>query len=601
MKKLTEILIISGALIFLGVSIFLGSEKTGLIVGAPTLSYQKSLLPITTNLYDVGSSTQSKIWNRLFVNYASTTAITATTASSTNLILSGLLNCNTIDTSANGTLSCGTDDAGTGAPFAWTPTADGNSTSTRLIFGNGFISQASSTFSNTGTTTFSGDIDVRQLQVTGSNIYGDTSVSHITLSSTEGSSIDYHNGGGENKVAVTGGIIQNITNGSEVSRFNSTGLGIFDTSPTYALDVTGDGHFTSFADAAYFVATSTTASTFPKVSITEATTTSLSITGLFNIGGDYLNELCGTGLTCTGNTLALNATGDWTGTIDGNNFAGGAIGAGELIYGGSAGSFSELALGTNGYVLALSGGIPAWVASTTFSGGLTYSGGNVTADLGTSVTLTSEVDGILPIANGGTNASSFTTSGNSLYYTGSALATAPLTSKTTTPYASSTALSVSSYFSIDASGNLLIPSTAPNEAQEIGITSNQFQFVGANGLVQAVTGTTSPAFNLASTTLDALGFNTSIGTTTLILKNDPEAITLLGFYCTATTTGSSVTALVRFGDGTNWTEDGTCPTTGQFTRTTVNNTFTRFENFIVQASSTGAKASRMTITTVLNK
>ena len=119
--------------------------------------------------------------------------------------------------------------------------------------------------------------------------------------------------------------------------------------------------------------------------------------------------------------------------------------------------------------------------------------------------------------------------------------------------------------------------------------------------MQAVTGTTSPAFNLASTTLDALGFNTSIGTTTLILKNDPEAITLLGFYCTATTTGSSVTALVRFGDGTNWTEDGTCPTTGQFTRTTVNNTFTRFENFIVQASSTGAKASRMTITTVLNK
>src|SRR3990167_7399882 len=104
MNKLTEILIISGALIFLGVSIFLGSEKTVLIVGAPTLSYQKSLLPITTNLYDVGSSTQSKIWNRLFVNYASTTAISTTNASTTNLVISGLLNCNTIDTGANGTL-----------------------------------------------------------------------------------------------------------------------------------------------------------------------------------------------------------------------------------------------------------------------------------------------------------------------------------------------------------------------------------------------------------------------------------------------------------------------------------------------------------------
>src|SRR3990167_8455616 len=31
--------------------------------------------------------------------------------------------------------------------FDWTPTADGNSTSTRLIFGNGFISQASSSVS----------------------------------------------------------------------------------------------------------------------------------------------------------------------------------------------------------------------------------------------------------------------------------------------------------------------------------------------------------------------------------------------------------------------------------------------------------------------
>ena len=478
MKKITEILIISGALIFLGVSMFFSiNKKQELYLGAPTLSYQKSLLPITTNLYDIGSSTPSKIWNRLFVNYASTTAISTTNASTTNLVISGLLNCNTIDTGANGTLLCGTDDVGTGAPFAWTPTTDCNSTSTRLIFGNGFISQASSTFSNTGTTTFSGDIAVKQLQVTGSKIYGDTDVSHLNLNSVSGTHLGYHNGGGENTFVLTGGVAQFTLNGLEISRFTSTGLGIFDTSPTYALDVTGDGHFTSYVDASYFTATSTTVNTFPKVSMTDATTTSLSVTGLFNIGGDYLNELCGTGLTCTGNalttslgtsidisaetnlattfpiiitndtlsfgglststaavignipyfsgvntfdnvattsatigtglsysgtfgsvvggsagTLTLDATGNWTGTIDSNNFAGGAIGAGELIYGGSAGSFSELAVSTNGYVLSLSGGIPAWVASTTFSGGLTYSGGNVTADLGTSIDISSETN-----------------------------------------------------------------------------------------------------------------------------------------------------------------------------------------------------------------
>src|SRR3990167_6538280 len=67
--------------------------------------------------------------------------------------------------------------------------------------------------------------------------------------------------------------------------------------------------------------------------------------------------------TAIGDTY-LTKTGDWTGTIDSNNFAGGAIGAGELIYGGSAGSFSELALGTNGYVLGISNAVPAWIATT---------------------------------------------------------------------------------------------------------------------------------------------------------------------------------------------------------------------------------------------
>lgn len=45
----------------------------------------------------------------------------------------------------------------------------------------------------------------------------------------------------------------------------------------------------------------------------------------------------------------------------------------------------------------------------------------------------------IAIANGGTNATSMTTSGNGVYYTGSALATAPTNSKITIPYSSSTA------------------------------------------------------------------------------------------------------------------------------------------------------------------
>jgi hypothetical protein len=70
----------------------------------------------------------------------------------------------------------------------------------------------------------------------------------------------------------------------------------------------------------------------------------------------------------------------------------------------------------------------AGLTLTGFSGAVSASGGVLSA-------------GTLGIANGGTNATSFTTSGNALYYTGSALATAPLTSAITTPYASSTGVS----------------------------------------------------------------------------------------------------------------------------------------------------------------
>ena len=81
----------------------------------------------------IGTSTDlsfATTTSRLTVPYASTTAFTA----------SG--NITTQDLTINGIC------AGCDPTFDWTPTADGNSTSTRLIFGNGFISQASSTVSS---------------------------------------------------------------------------------------------------------------------------------------------------------------------------------------------------------------------------------------------------------------------------------------------------------------------------------------------------------------------------------------------------------------------------------------------------------------------
>lgn len=65
----------------------------------------------------------------------------------------------------------------------------------------------------------------------------------------------------------------------------------------------------------------------------------------------------------------------------------------------------------------------------------------------------------LPIANGGTNATSFTTTGNGVYYDGTRLLTAPTASAVTYPYASSTAISSSYASSTNAFyGTLNLPS-----------------------------------------------------------------------------------------------------------------------------------------------
>lgn len=124
--------------------------------------------------------------------------------------------------------------------------------------------------------------------------------------------------------------------------------------------------------------------------------------------------------------------------------------------------------------------------------------------------------------------------------------------------------------------------------------------IGTGSDTAVITGTTTIAINIASTTLGAYGGTFSSGTTTFLVKNNPEAMTLNGFYCTASTTG---TVMVNFShDNGNKTEFANC-TTGAYTPVKTNNTWTSFEAFNVQASSTQTVSppNRVTITAVLKK
>lgn len=154
--------------------------------------------------------------------------------------------------------------------------------------------------------------------------------------------------------------------------------------------------------------------------------------------------------------------------------------------------------------------------------------------------------------------------------------------------------------------SLEIPNSASptvDAAGECAIDTTSGQLKCFDGIrAHIYTGTTSPAMNFASTTMDANGKGFGTATSSFLIKNSPEAFTIAGFYCKATSTAATTqVALVRFGDGTNWTTEQACTTTGAFTPTSSNNTFVVAEDFIIQASSTGGAIDRITITTTITK
>ena len=167
--------------------------------------------------------------------------------------------------------------------------------------------------------------------------------------------------------------------------------------------------------------------------LTSVTNTAIAINGnqitSGTVGSDYLNGSY-TGITGVGTLTNLSVTNTISGSINGNaatattagsattattatNIAGGA--SGSIPYQTASGATSLLAKGTDGQILALSSGLPAWIDNqtgtvTSVSGTGTVSGitlsGTVTSS--GSLTLGGSLDLSSPPAIGGTTANAIT-------------------------------------------------------------------------------------------------------------------------------------------------------------------------------------------------
>jgi hypothetical protein len=94
---------------------------------------------------------------------------------------------------------------------------------------------------------------------------------------------------------------------------------------------------------------------------------------------------------------------------------------GDLLYASGTAALSKLGVGTDGYLLTVSGGVPTWQAApatgvTSFSAGTT----GLTPSTGTTGAVT--LSGTLAVANGGTNGTATPTAGTVAYGTGTAYA-----------------------------------------------------------------------------------------------------------------------------------------------------------------------------------
>ncbi|MFH0804491.1 MAG: hypothetical protein V1896_02730 [Candidatus Zambryskibacteria bacterium] len=226
------------------------------------------------------------------------------------------------------------------------------------------------------------------------------------------------------------------------------------------------------------------------------------------MNGESVNDLAGAGLQVSGSALTLNATGDWTGTIDGVNFGNGTLAENAIWVGGAAAIPSELTLGAGGTILGVSGGTLAYISTTTIP-----LGGDVTGTLSATVVGdNSHAHDATTISGLGTG--DFTSANVSQWTNDANYATNPFVHPAVGFSATSTSLAVGTTTTVALLSSLTVSSsTAPQLALSAGAGIAQWVQRNAGGNLYFSTTTIAGTATTSISALEIAG--DGFGTTTV--------------------------------------------------------------------------------------
>jgi len=277
--------------------------------------------PSTTKLGFSSNGTEIARFGAASSTFNSTLTVEGA-VTSTDLALTSLTTC-TLKTDGVGNIYCGSDNVGGGGALGQLGELTDVSTST---IGAGYFivrNAADNSWQSTSTIAESGDgiITVDNLVVGTTLTIPDNSVDEADINFSTACAAGNHYYLNGNDLACEADDNTTYTASNPVA-LTGTVFGIvaastteWETAWTHSQDNTqahSDYLLNNEADTGIGL-TLTVATT------TGATSTHLYVSSLFGINSEYFTDLTGTGLQNSSGVLTLNATGDWTGTLDGRN------------------------------------------------------------------------------------------------------------------------------------------------------------------------------------------------------------------------------------------------------------------------------------------